>query len=116
RDISADGAMVEVPCNASVPGRVYLWQSKTSTIFECDVKWRKPGQIGLHFIDVASRSKSLAVIEQCGLGQTPTAPASPSKARPVLGSARPVRKVNAPHEGRAQFRSPVAAQAIRATA
>jgi PilZ domain len=116
RDISADGAMVEVPCNATVPGKVYLWQSKTWTIFECDVKWRKPGQIGLHFIDVASRSKSLAVIEQCGLGKAPKEPASSSKAHPAIGSTGPARKANGPHEGRAQFRSAATAPAIRAIA
>jgi hypothetical protein len=69
RDISADGAMAKVPLDAELPSKVYLWQAKTWTFFECDVKWRKPGQIGLHFVDVASRSKSRALMHALGLCQ-----------------------------------------------
>jgi PilZ domain len=94
KDISAGGAMAQVASSAAVPTRVYLWQSKTWTFFECEVKWRKPGQIGLHFIDVASRRKSLALIEQYGLAQSlgtpPAARDAPTHARPgSMASGQP---------------------------
>jgi PilZ domain len=92
KDISAEGAMVQLTSSAAVPERVYLWQSKTSTFFECDVKWRKPGQIGLHFIDVTSRRKSLALIEQYGLGKSPALSAA---ALAQLPSATPTQTAKA---------------------
>jgi PilZ domain len=85
KDISAGGAMAQVASSAAVPTKVYLWQSQTWTFFECEVRWRKPGQIGLHFIDVASRRKSLALIEQYGLGKLTATPAPPNaRAEPTV--------------------------------
>jgi hypothetical protein len=70
-DLSVGGAQVRVPVRETVPDRIYLWQSKTGGFFECDVRWRKPGLMGLHFIDIASRQKSRALIERCGFGVGP---------------------------------------------
>lgn len=64
-DISEGGAQVSVRASAEVPARVYLWQAETGAFFECDVRWRKLHLIGLHFIDIASRTQSRALIERC---------------------------------------------------
>lgn len=50
-DVSRGGALVSVRSAATVPDRVYLWQAKTETILECEVRWRKFGLIGLKFIE-----------------------------------------------------------------
>lgn len=64
KDISEGGALVSTRGNApAVPDRVYLWQSQTGTIFECEVRWRKRNLLGLKFIDVCGRAKGRAVIE-----------------------------------------------------
>lgn len=68
KDISEGGALVNVPPNMMLPSRVYLWQAETGTLFECDVRWRKLDLVGLHFIDIASRSKVRALIDRCSSG------------------------------------------------
>ena len=74
-DISEGGALVSAGRNAAaIPDRVYLWQSKTGTVFECEVRWRKLNLIGLKFIDCARGAKVRAVIDRCG----PIVPARPA--------------------------------------
>ena len=51
-DISENGALVSASRNAAaIPDRVYLWQSKTGIVFECEVRWRKLNLVGLRFVD-----------------------------------------------------------------
>jgi hypothetical protein len=57
RDLSEDGALINVLAPASiVPERVYLWQARTRTLFECKVQWRKSDRLlGLRFTEECSR-------------------------------------------------------------
>jgi hypothetical protein len=73
-DLSEDGARVDTTVLTDVPDRVDLFEGKTGNIFECCVRWRKVGQIGLQFVDVCNRSKRRSLIERHRLA-TP----SPSK-------------------------------------
>jgi hypothetical protein len=66
-NISDGGALVSLCRNPSaIPARVYLWQAKTGTVFECEVRWRKLNFIGLRFIDSAGSAKARAVIDAKG--------------------------------------------------
>jgi hypothetical protein len=62
KDISEGGAMVTTPTAVALPDRVYLYQERTKTVFECEVRWRKLNLIGLRFIDATARAKSRAII------------------------------------------------------
>jgi hypothetical protein len=57
RNLSEDGALVNALAPASdIPERVYLWQARTRTLFECRVQWRKSDRlIGLSFTEECSR-------------------------------------------------------------
>jgi hypothetical protein len=63
-NISDGGALVSLCRNTSpIPDRVYLWQAKTGTVFECEIRWRKLNFIGLRFVDGAGSAKARAVID-----------------------------------------------------
>ena len=73
KDVSEGGALVSTLDNAEgMPDRIYLWQSKTGTVFECEVRWRKFNLVGLKFIDVCGHTKSRHLIDSV----TPNASAS----------------------------------------
>jgi hypothetical protein len=40
KDLSESGALVSSAAPAAFPKRGYLWQAKTGTLFECEVRWR----------------------------------------------------------------------------
>jgi hypothetical protein len=64
QNLSEDGALVATDEPARVPRRAYLWQARTGTLFECDVRWRKGGRLfGLRFVDTASRASRRALID-----------------------------------------------------
>jgi hypothetical protein len=65
-NISDGGALVSMRNASAIPGRVYLWQAKTGTVFECEVRWKKLNFVGLRFIDGAGGAKARAVIDAKG--------------------------------------------------
>jgi PilZ domain len=67
QDLSEDGSRVDTMVFTEVPKKVELFESKTGDIFECVVRWQRNELIGLQFVDVCSRSKRRALIEQHAL-------------------------------------------------
>lgn len=65
RNLSEDGAMISALAHANmVPERVYLWQARTRTLFECQVRWRKNDRLlGLHFTENCSRLSVQALLD-----------------------------------------------------
>lgn len=64
-DLSENGALVSALAPIDlVPGRVYLWQAQTRTLFECTVQWRKsPHVLGLQFAETANRQRRHGLLE-----------------------------------------------------
>src|SRR5262245_50290583 len=58
-DVSEGGARVASAHVALIPSRVFL--AVADDILECDVRWRRDGQLGLQFIDDVSRLKRAAL-------------------------------------------------------
>jgi hypothetical protein len=56
---------VSVDQFALVPTKVFLLLVKSGDTFECDVRWRREGQIGLAFIDGVPRSMRKALLDLC---------------------------------------------------
>jgi hypothetical protein len=66
-DLSEDGALVRSSAPVAFPERGYLWQARTGTLFECNVRWRKNDRLfGLRFADAAGRARRRALIAACG--------------------------------------------------
>jgi hypothetical protein len=63
KDLSEGGAQVWTPGTSALPTRVYLWQDRTKTLFECEVRWRKLNLMGLRFLDASYRAKARALLE-----------------------------------------------------
>jgi hypothetical protein len=62
-DLSEDGALVRTFAPATFPDRGYLWQARTGTLFECQIRWRKNGKLfGLRFIDTSGRARRRTLI------------------------------------------------------
>jgi hypothetical protein len=78
-DLSESGARVDTAVFTSVPERIDLFEAKTGNIFECVVRWQCGTQIGLQFVDLCSRSKRRALIEQHGLHVMPESNRAPDK-------------------------------------
>lgn len=49
-DVSEGGALISLRSDARVPDRIYLWQARTQTSLECEVRWRRLNLVGLKFI------------------------------------------------------------------
>jgi hypothetical protein len=60
-DVSEGGARVSAIEFALVPTRVFLLLVKSGDTFECDVRWRREGQVGLAFIDSVPRSMRFSI-------------------------------------------------------
>ena len=82
-DMTEDGARVELFSALEIPDRVYLWERQTNTVFECAVRWRKPGAIGVSFQSSCGRVMRQAIVEACSLG--PVAAARRPKTAPDAG-------------------------------
>jgi hypothetical protein len=66
-DLSEDGALVRASTPVAFPERGYLWQARTGTLFECQIRWRKNDRLfGLRFTDPAGRARRRALIAACG--------------------------------------------------
>jgi hypothetical protein len=66
-DLSESGARVDTAGFTSVPDKIDLFEGQSGNIFECVVRWQRGTQIGLQFVDICSRAKRRALIEQHGL-------------------------------------------------
>jgi hypothetical protein len=64
RDISLDGARVETRSLPDMPARVFLHEKEEGNLFECEVRWRRGGEMGLFFLDTGSRTARRALIRQ----------------------------------------------------
>lgn len=64
-DISEDGARVKTALDVQAPERVYLWQAKTATVFDCEVRWQEHKLVGLSFVDICGRQMRRTLIEAC---------------------------------------------------
>jgi hypothetical protein len=64
-DISESGARIKTALDVAAPPRVYLWQAKTATVFECEVRWQERKLIGLLFVDICGRQMRKSLIEAC---------------------------------------------------
>lgn len=64
RDISLDGARIDTGFYVNVPPKVFLLETKSQNLFECQVRWQQSEQIGLYFIDVGTQSLRRALIQQ----------------------------------------------------
>jgi hypothetical protein len=64
-DISEAGARINTALDVVAPPRVYLWQAKTATVFECEVRWQERKLIGLLFVDICGRQMRRSLIEAC---------------------------------------------------
>jgi hypothetical protein len=64
-DASEGGARASTPEFGLIPTRVFLSLTKTGEIFECEVRWRRDGELGLRFIDSAAREDRKALLRLC---------------------------------------------------
>jgi hypothetical protein len=67
-DMTEDGARLELFNAMEMPDRVYLWERQTNMVFECAVKWRKPGAVGVGFEGRCGHVMRQAILEACSLG------------------------------------------------
>ena len=67
QDLSESGARIDTAVFTSVPDKLELFEGRTGNIFECLVRWQQGAQIGLQFVDMCSRAKRRALIEQHAL-------------------------------------------------
>ncbi len=65
RNMSENGALLTMLVNFPLPREILLWEEKTGTIYECDVRWRKDHMVGVHFVDVCGQSMRRALLEKC---------------------------------------------------
>ena len=66
-DVSEGGARAATSEFGLVPNRVFLILATNSDMFDCDVRWRRDGEVGLRFIDIVSRSTRSALLRLCAV-------------------------------------------------
>ena len=66
-DVSEGGARIKAADLQLIPGKAFLFVAKTGDIFECDIRWQRGDEIGLRFIDSATRSQRKALLNLCAL-------------------------------------------------
>jgi hypothetical protein len=72
-DLSEGGAQINTTVFTEVPKIVNLFEARSGSLFECEVRWQQGPLIGLQFLDFCSRAKRRELIERHGLGQLPGA-------------------------------------------
>jgi hypothetical protein len=65
-DVSEGGARVATAEFGLIPNRVFLLATDIDT-FECEVRWRRDGQVGVRFIDSVPRSTRIALLRLCAV-------------------------------------------------
>jgi hypothetical protein len=73
RDISEDGALLRLLGSVALPPLVLLWEGRTGTMHECQVRWRNGDVVGVHFTDIAGRRERRSALERpiAPLGHVP---------------------------------------------
>jgi hypothetical protein len=64
RDLSLDGARAELTFFTEVPKKIFLLEEESGRLFDCEVRWQQGCQIGLYFLDMASRSVRRALLQK----------------------------------------------------
>lgn len=70
-DVSEGGARIRTRECGLVPSRVYLYVANSSDIFDCDVRWRNDGEVGLRFSDVVLSSTRRRLLALCTPATSP---------------------------------------------
>jgi hypothetical protein len=70
-DVSEGGARIRVREIGLVPSRVYLYVTSSSEIFDCEVRWRGDGEVGLRFSDVVLSSTRRRLLALCTPAASP---------------------------------------------
>lgn len=65
RNMSENGALLCMLVTFPLPREILLWDEKTGTIYECDVRWRKEHMVGVQFVDVCRQTMRRALLEKC---------------------------------------------------
>lgn len=65
-DLSEGGARLGVTVTdvSLLPARVVLFETANGNVYECDIRWRKPNEVGVQFIDVVSRTHHKEMISR----------------------------------------------------
>jgi hypothetical protein len=61
-DLSEGGARITTNLNIALPEKVYLWQSDTLDIFDCEVRWQLGTNSGLSIVDTCGRQMRRALL------------------------------------------------------
>lgn len=64
-EVSDGGARIALSLEIELPRRVFLWQTKTGSVLECEVCWREHKFVGLRFIDTCGRQLRRTLISAC---------------------------------------------------
>lgn len=64
-DLSEGGACVSTRYAVTLPARMFLFERQGGDTFECEVRWQRDRQVGLRFIDAATRSQRRTLLELC---------------------------------------------------
>ena len=64
--VSASGARLAAVSFGDVPERVYLLVKPNGDMFECQIRWRQPGQMGVRlFLDLPRQSERKTLLSLC---------------------------------------------------
>jgi hypothetical protein len=64
-DVSEGGARVRLHDYHLAPSRVFLFLAESGQFFECEVRWRRDGEVGLRFIDAVPSSVRRDLLKLC---------------------------------------------------
>jgi PilZ domain len=78
-DLSEHGARVAIPKVDELPKIVVLYDGKQGSFHQCEIRWRKPGEAGLQFVDVVSRRLQKELISCLGNAGIDNTKNNPSK-------------------------------------
>lgn len=65
RNISEDGALLSMLVSVALPQQVLLWEQRTGTLYESEVRWRRDHMVGVHFVDARRRASRRALLKKC---------------------------------------------------
>jgi hypothetical protein len=89
-DMTEDGARIRTADESAVPRRFYIWERQTNAVFECELRWCKPGVVGVRFTDACSRVMRQAIVEACARPRIVPPPRTPRwRRRRRTASGRP---------------------------
>ena len=66
-DVSEGGARVCTEEFGLVPNRVFLFLAKSGDFFECEVRWRRQGEVGLRLIDGVHGAMKKTLVGLCAV-------------------------------------------------